>query len=102
MNTIAEICQKMDADLGYTVSTENSFMALCEGEEMARDGFANTVKRKRYNTGQSDKFVHSSVENKLNIMFDEILCIRGSQEETNRGMLCQRKWCPLYHIMLKL
>lgn len=71
--------------------TENSFVPLFD-EEMARNGFSTVSKRKRYNTGQGDScdsrdiFMHSSAENKLNIMFDEILCIRGNQEETNRGM----------------
>lgn len=74
--------------------TENRYLTLHK-EEMARDGFQTVNKRKRFNTGHSeenacetrDLFVRSSTEDKLNIMFEEILCIRGIQEETNKGML---------------
>ena len=49
------------------------------------------MKRKRKNTGQSDTgqsdtFLSSSTHDKLSMMFSEIMWIRRSQEETNRGM----------------
>ena len=74
--------------------TENRYLTLHK-EEMARDGFQMVNKRKRFNTGHSEEntcetrnlFIQSSTEEKLNIMFEEILCIRGTQEETNNGML---------------
>lgn len=75
----------------FEMPTENRFMALHK-EEMARDGFQIVNKRKRTNTGQSDSdsrsiFMLSSSDDKLNIIFDELVSIRKNQEQTNRGML---------------
>ena len=44
------------------------------------------------NTGQNDNdcrfiFMLSSADDKLNIMFDELVSIRRTQEQTNQGML---------------
>lgn len=73
------------------VPTENRYFALYK-EEMAREGFQNANKRKRANTGQSDSenrsiFMLSSADDKLNVIFDELLMIRKTQEKTNKGML---------------
>lgn len=81
----------MWSDNDFEMPTENRFMALHK-EEMARDGFQIVNKRKRTNTGQSDSdsrsiFMLSSSDDKLNIIFDELVSIRKNQEQTNRGML---------------
>ena len=75
--------------MSYNVSTDNSFVPLLS-EEMAGDGF-QTVKRKRNNTGYGEErvsqFMDSSTTDKLNLIFNELQMIRGSQEQTNRHML---------------
>lgn len=78
-----------DSDFG--LPTENRFLSLCN-EEMARGGFQMASKRKRTNTGQSEGdnraiFMLSSSDDKLNIIFDELLCVRKVQEKMNNGML---------------
>ena len=60
--------------------------------EMTRDGFQMSGKRRRTNTGGSDSeqrsvFMLSNGDDKLNIIFDEIVNIRNGQEKTHRGML---------------
>ena len=76
------------ADSVYSVSTDNSYAALCE-DNMARETQMN--KRKRKNTEQSDlqisEFMNSSTTDKLNLIFHELRYIRGNQEQTNNGML---------------
>ena len=76
------------ADSVYSVSTDNSYAALCE-DNMARETQMN--KRKRNNTEQSDlqisEFMNSSATDKLNLIFHELRYIRGNQEQTNNGML---------------
>ena len=75
-----------------TVPTENRFLAdrVCE---MTRDGFQIMAgKRRRTNTGQSDSehrsvFSLSNGDDKFNIMFDEILRIRKTQDKMYQGML---------------
>lgn len=72
-----------DSDFG--LPTENRFLSLCN-EEMARGGFQMASKRKRTNTGQSEGdnraiFMLSSSDDKLNIIFDELLCVRKAQEK---------------------
>ena len=83
----------MASNYEYTVLTQNSYDPLFG--EMAGDGdgdgFSNAMKRKRKNTGQSDTgqsdtFLSSSTHDKLSMMYSEIMCIRRSQEEKNRGM----------------
>lgn len=88
----------MMADWRYTVSTENSFTGLCE-EEMAREQTMQTMqtmKRKRQNTGQdgsglsselSSAFMNSSVDDKLNFIFEELRYVRINQEQMSKGML---------------
>ena len=74
------------------VPTENRFLAdrVCE---MTRDGFQIMAgKRRRTNTGQSDSehrsvFSLSNGDDKFNIMFDEILRIRKTQDKMYQGML---------------
>ena len=81
----------MWTDNDFGLPTENRFLSLCN-EEMARGGFQMASKRKRTNTGQSEGnnraiFMLSSSDNKLNIIFDELLCVRKAQEKMNNGML---------------
>ena len=75
----------------YEVPTGSRFIA--DGvDEMTRDGFQMVGKRRRTNTGQSDSehrsfFALSNGEDKLNIMFDELVHIRNCQENMYQGML---------------
>ena len=59
---------------------------------MTHDGYQMAGKRRRTNTGQSDSdyrsvFALSNGEDKLNIMFDELVHIRNSQDKMYQGML---------------
>lgn len=79
----------MWSDSQFSVPTENSFMALSDGE-MACDDF-QTVKRKRNNTDESyidnrSQFVSCTTDDKLNLIFDELRYIRENQEQANKGM----------------
>lgn len=81
----------MWTDSDFSVPTENRFLSLCN-EEMARGGFQMASKRKRTNTGQGESdnraiFMLSSSDDKLNIIFDELQCVRKAQEKMNNGML---------------
>ena len=75
----------------YNVSTENRFMASYK-EDMAREGYqiVDRSKRKRTNTGQSDSdraiFKSFDMDDKLNVIFEEIQSLRADQQQTNRGM----------------
>ena len=75
---------------GYEVPTKNRFLAD-RVSEMTRAGFQMAGKCQRTNTGsdseQRSSFVLSSVEDKLSIIFDELVCIRSNQEESYQGML---------------
>ena len=76
---------------GFEAPTENRLIADRVGE-MTRDGFQMAGKRRRTNTGQSDSehrsvFALSNSEDKLNIMFDELVHIRNSQDKMYQGML---------------
>ena len=76
---------------GFEAPTENRLIADRVGE-MTRDGFQMAGKRRRTNTGQSDSehrsvFALSNGEDKLNIMFDELVHIRNSQDKMYQGML---------------
>ena len=75
---------------GYAVPTENRFIAD-RVSEMTRDGFQMAGKRRRTNTGSDSEqrsiFMLSGVEDKLSIIFDELVCIRSSQEKSYRGIL---------------
>ena len=75
----------MLSSMSFNVSTDNSFVPLLS-EEMAGDGF-QTVKCKRNNTGYGEErvsqFMDSSSTDKLNLIFNELQIIRGSQEQTD-------------------
>lgn len=63
----------------------NRFLSDRVGE-MTRDGYQLAGKRRRTNTGDSDSeqrsvFMLSSGDDKLNIIFDEIVNIRNGQEK---------------------
>ena len=80
----------------FRLPTENRFITD-RVEEMTRDGYQMAGKRRRQNTGQStgqsdndqqrSVFLLSNGDDKLNIIFDEIVNIRISQEKTHQGML---------------
>ena len=59
---------------------------------MAREGYqiVDRSKRKRTNTGQSDSdraiFNSFDMDDKLNLIFEEIQSLRADQQQTNRGM----------------
>ena len=77
--------------MSYEVPTGNRFIADRVGE-MTRDGYQMAGKRRRTNTGQRDSdyrsvFALSNGEDKLNIMFDELVHIRNSQDKMYQGML---------------
>ena len=61
-------------------------------EDMAREGYqiVDRSKRKRTNTGQSDSdraiFKSIDMDDKLNVIFEEIQSLRADQQQTNRGM----------------
>lgn len=62
-------------------------MALNDGE-MICDDF-QTVKRKGNNTDDSyncSAFVSCTTDGKLNLIFDELRCIRENQEQANKGL----------------
>lgn len=74
-----------------TVPTANRFITD-RVDEMTSEGFQMACKRRRTNTGQSDSeqrsvFMLCNGEDKLNIIFDEIVHIRNSQDSMYRGML---------------
>ena len=76
----------MMSDWGNGVSTQNSFDPLCSDPDF------QTVKRKRNNTGHSEErqlgtFFSSSIDQKLNLIYDEMRGMREGQEKMNRGML---------------
>ena len=75
----------------YPLSDENPFGPLGDGE-MAGDKAFRTVlskRRKRSDTDQVDSysaFMDSSMDGKINHIFDELQVICETQEQTNRGM----------------
>ena len=76
----------MMSDAEYSVSTGNSFVPLCE------DGDFQTVKRKRNNTGYSEDqqigaFMDSSIDQKLNMIHEDLRIVRFNQEQMSRGMV---------------
>ena len=83
---------KMMFGMEYNVPTENRFMASYK-EDMAREGYqiVDRSKRKRTNTGQSDSdraiFKSFDMDDKLNVIFEEIRSLRADQQQTSRGML---------------
>ena len=86
-----KLAEKMWSGDDFELPTENRFIADRVGE-MTRDGFQMAGKRRRTNTGQSDSehrsvFSLSNGEDKLNIIFDELVHIRKSQDNMYRGML---------------
>ena len=59
---------------------------------MTRDGYQMAGKRRGQNTGQSENeqrsvFMLSNGDDKLNIIFDELVNLRTNQEITHQGML---------------
>ena len=76
----------------FRLPTENRFITD-RVEEMTRDGYQMAGKRRRQNTGQSTGqsdndqqryvFLLSNGVDKLNIIFDEIVNIRISQEKNS-------------------
>ena len=89
-----EITPNMWENADYTLPTENRFIAD-KVRDMTRDGYQMAGKRRRTNTGsgsgteseQRSIFMLSGVEDKLSIIFDELMCIRSNQEKSYRGML---------------
>ena len=88
---VEEFFVKMWSQSDFAVTTENRFLTD-RIDEMTRDGYQMAGKRRRQNTGQSDNeqrsvFMLSNGEDKLNIIFDEIMNVRINQEKTHQGML---------------
>ena len=89
-----EITPNMWENADYSLPTENRFIAD-KVRDMTRDGYQMAGKRRRTNTGsgsgtdseQRSIFMLSGVEDKLSIIFDELMCIRSNQEKSYRGML---------------
>ena len=79
------------------MQTENMYGPLCSENNMAGVDFQMN-KRKRNNTGQNEvnrvsDFLKSSSDHKLNYIFEELRCVRVSQEQTNRGMFEFQQGC---------
>ena len=84
----------------FVLPTENRFLTD-RIDEMTRDGYQMAGKRRRQNTGQSENeqrsiFMLSNGDDKLNIIFAELVNIRTNQEITHQGMLSfQNSFCYL-------
>ena len=81
----------MWSESDFGAPAENRLLADRVGE-MTRDGYQLAGKRRRTNTGGSDNeqrsvFMLSNGDDKLNIIFDEIVNIWNGQEKPHRGML---------------